>query len=476
MTLPETLPPTPTLSAPSLSAAVKRFHQTVLQNPFLPHKPHPKQALFLLHEDREVLYGGAGGGGKTDALLMAALQDVHVPGYAALLLMPSYADLSLPKAGMSRAREWLAGTAARPADGGKVWHFPSGASLTFGYLSDKGDEQRYRTAEFQFIGFDELTRFPELPYRYLFTRLRTLNGVDVPLRVRSGTNPGGKGHAWVKSRFIPDDFLRLRAAARFARVWRLGPRVFVPARLQDNPTLDQDEYRGSLQEADPLSRAQIEDGDWSAHTDGHFKEHWFRRYTDIGDAFILHPAGTLWRKAECFILIAVDPAGGISLSADYTAMIVAAITPAGDILILDVVRERIPVEEVVPRLQRVCLEMRPLYVVMEDAFAQSAYIRAARRTPGIPTVSPMDPGGQSKLVRATPAILRAKNGQLYLPERTHWLDDFEAELTSFTGDDTLDAHDDQVDALAYLVLVLDRFGLGTAEEPEIVSRRRDPCR
>src|SRR5262245_31659794 len=101
-TSPPTWNPTPKSCGWSLQdlARVQQFHRTVLTNPWIPHKPHPKQALFLLHDDwREVLYGGAGGGGKTDALLMGALQFVETPGYAALILMRSYADLMLPKAG-----------------------------------------------------------------------------------------------------------------------------------------------------------------------------------------------------------------------------------------------------------------------------------------------------------------------------------------------------------------------------------------
>ena len=63
----------------------------------------------------EAFYGGAAGGGKSIALLMAALQYVDVPGYAAIIFRRSYADLSLPGALMDRAHEWLGSTDA-------VWH------------------------------------------------------------------------------------------------------------------------------------------------------------------------------------------------------------------------------------------------------------------------------------------------------------------------------------------------------------------
>ena len=70
---------------------------------YIPHQPTTKQLAFSLLDTPEALYGGAAGGGKSDALLMAALQHVNTPGYAALLLRRSYTDLSLPGALMERA-------------------------------------------------------------------------------------------------------------------------------------------------------------------------------------------------------------------------------------------------------------------------------------------------------------------------------------------------------------------------------------
>jgi hypothetical protein len=214
---------------------------------YCPHTPHPKQAEFLALPTREALYGGAAGGGKSDALLMAALEHVHVPGYSALLLRRTYADLALPGAIMDRAHAWLAGTDATWNGTDKRWTFPSGATLSFGYLDTDRDRFRYASAEFQFIGFDELTQFPEQWYRFLFSRLRRLKGALVPLRMRAATNPGGIGHEWVRRRFVS----------------ALDPeRPFVAARLEDNPSLDAGEYRASLANLDAATRAQLEEGVW----------------------------------------------------------------------------------------------------------------------------------------------------------------------------------------------------------------------
>lgn len=224
---------------------------------FVPHRPHPRQREFLALGCREALYGGAAGGGKSDALLMAALQCAHVPSYSALLLRRTYADLALPGAIMDRARTWLAGKAAWN-DRDKRFTFPSGATLTFGFLDSEADRYRYQSAEFQFIGFDELTQFPELWYRYMFSRLRRAQGVDVPLRMRAATNPGGIGHEWVRRRFMPD-----RPGVSLPK-----GRRFVPARLTDNPSLDRKEYTRALAQLDQATRRQLEEGLWERSPDG----------------------------------------------------------------------------------------------------------------------------------------------------------------------------------------------------------------
>jgi len=226
------------------------------------HYPHPKQEAFLACNVREMFFGGAGGPGKSEALLMAALQYVDVPGYAALILRRTYADLALPGALMDRAREWLTPTDARWSDKDKTWHFPAGGSLTFGYLETEKDKYRYQSAEFQSVAFDELTAFTSTQYLYLFTRLRRLEGSTVPIRMRSASNPGGLGHEWVKERFVDPDTARA---------------PFLPARIADNPSLDRADYIESLSHVDPTTRAQIELGDWEA-TDlgGRFRREWFQ--------------------------------------------------------------------------------------------------------------------------------------------------------------------------------------------------------
>jgi len=262
------------------------------------------------------MYGGAGGGGKTDALLMSHLRFAEIPGYSGLILMRTYADLAKPKAAMDRAHEWLDGTEARWNDQQKFWTFPSGAKLSFGYLASSDDHNNYRTAEYQQIGVDEITRFPEQDYRFMFSRLRRLAGVEIPIMLRSATNPpqpGEPGARWIKQRFIPEGF---------TPAWAESPQVyyktatdakgrevqvaFVPARLEDNPHIDQPEYDEALSMLDSVMYEQIRHGDWDIQQQGNIFPMWedgedgrhVITWQQFSEVFKVHHIPTHWLGAH----------------------------------------------------------------------------------------------------------------------------------------------------------------------------------
>lgn len=223
---------------------------TVYNNPYIPHDPFDQQIDFLTYPSEELLYGGMAGGGKSDAILMAALQYIEEPDYSALILRRTYQDLSQPNAIMDRAKKWLDPFVKNRSvkwDGNtKTFTFPSGATVTFGYLSHDNDLDQYQGSELQFVGFDELTQFTEKQYTYLHSRLRKLKKSNIPIRMRAGTNPGGRGHDWVKKRFI------------------LGDTPFIPSSYLDNQYLDTAEYTKSLEKLDELTKRQLMHGDWDA--------------------------------------------------------------------------------------------------------------------------------------------------------------------------------------------------------------------
>jgi predicted phage terminase large subunit-like protein len=243
------------------------FLKTVRENPYIKQKPSFKQAMFLMHDEIEGLLGGSAGPGKSSGLLMAALQYVQYSGYSAILLRRSFKDLSLPGALMDRAWEWLSDTDAHWDDITKTWQFPSGATLTFGYLEAERDKFRYQGSNFQFCGFDELSQFLESQYLYLFSRLRRLKNSEIPIRMRAASNPGDVGHDFVKSRFI---------------TYKGKDRFFVPATYLDNPHLDQKEYELALDKLDPITRAQLKEGNWDiSFSSGMFRREWFDFVHDV---------------------------------------------------------------------------------------------------------------------------------------------------------------------------------------------------
>lgn len=242
------------------------------------------QALFLMLDCQEAFYGGAAGGGKSDALLMAALQYVDVPGYAALLLRRTYQELEKADGLMPRAEEWLSSTDAKKQDGGRKWVFPSGARLEFGHCENESDKFKYQSAAYQFVGFDELTSFSDSVYEYIGfsrTRRRSIGQIGkVPIRIRSASNPGNVGHGWVYQRFVD------------ARTRNPGS-VFIPAKVRDNPGLDTDEYVETMQGLPDALKAQLLEGDWSAFTGMAYPE--FSERTHVVDPFPIPPH---WRRFE----------------------------------------------------------------------------------------------------------------------------------------------------------------------------------
>lgn len=234
---------------------------------YIPFNPTPKQSAFLLMNDtKEILYGGAAGGGKSAAQLMAALQFVDIPGYSAILFRKTYSDLSLPGALIDMSKEWLMPFVktgeVKWSEKDKRYSFPSGATLNFGYLESDNDCYRYQGAEFQFIGMDEVTHISPTNYRYLFSRLRRTKDLLVPLRFRATANPGGQYGDYYYQRFFVEG--------------KENGRIFVPAGLADNPYLDSEAYIESLNELDPVEREQLLNGNWEIRASGDmFSRHWF---------------------------------------------------------------------------------------------------------------------------------------------------------------------------------------------------------
>lgn len=388
--------------------------------------PSPKQAAFLVLSDREAFYGGAGGGGKSSALLMGALQYADVPGYSALIVRRTFAQLSKAGGLLPRSHEWLTPFKAEGVDyNGEThtWHFPSGATLEFGHIQHPNDKYNYQSAEYHYIAFDELTDFEEEVYRFLFSRLRRRTDSLVPTRMRAASNPGGRGHEWVKARFVdPGD----------------PARPFLPARIRDNPGVDQEDYESSLAELPAVVRRQIMEGDWSARATGsYFDRSWFQ-LVDV------MPAQA--RRVRYWDLAASEPREG--QDPDWTVGARVSRDPDGVFYIEDVVRARLrpgPRDALIRQTAELDGPSVPIWIEEEPgASGKSVTDHFVRRlligfeVRGHRVTGP-------KAARAGPLSSQAEAGNVRLV-RGQWNAEFLEELEAFTGDASDSSHDDQVDA------------------------------
>lgn len=273
--------------------------------------PQPKQAQFLARPEYEALYGGAAGGGKSDALLVEATRQVHIPHYRGLILRRTYPQL---EALVSRSME-IYGRAfpgARYRGSDHVWLFPSGAKVFFGYLQNESDKYNYQGKPYDFIAFDELTTFTMSQYMYLLSRNRP-TGSGTRVYVRATANPGGIGHGWVKERFIDpappmtpvsDNYSVTAPDGSVMTMQR--DRIFVPSTVFDNQILLKNDpmYVATLASLPAAERDALLYGNWDTFHGQYFAEfkddpaHYKdRQYTHVIEPFDI-PKG--WRIYRSF--------------------------------------------------------------------------------------------------------------------------------------------------------------------------------
>jgi len=225
------------------------------------------QTEFLAAAETDVLYGGAAGGGKSYAMLVDPLRYAHRAAHRALIIRRSMPEL---RELIDKSRELypkaFPGCKYREVE--KLWNFPSGAKIEFGFLERDADVYRYQGQAYSWIGFDEITHLPtEFSWNYLASRLRTTDSEITPY-MRCTANPGGVGAHWVKNRYIEP------AEPDQSFVGKDGlTRKFIPARLEDNPFLATDgRYEQMLKALPPTQRKQLLEGNWDVNEGAAFTE------------------------------------------------------------------------------------------------------------------------------------------------------------------------------------------------------------
>ena len=225
-----------------------------------------KQKEFMDAKESEVLFGGAAGGGKSYGQALDALKvAIDYPGSRQLILRRTYSELE-----KSLIRTTLEIYPREIYSYGGVAHtgrFKNGSLIDFGYCAAEGDVYQYQSAEYDVIRFDELTHFTEAQYLYLISRVRGAN--PYPKQIKSTTNPGGVGHAWVKARFIE------RGIGDRSFIGDDGmSRIFIPSRLSDNKFLESADpcYKNRLLALPDRERRALLYGDWDVFEGQYFSE------------------------------------------------------------------------------------------------------------------------------------------------------------------------------------------------------------
>lgn len=415
-------------------------------NEYMPWFPTPKQAAALAACNRgeRVLYGGAAGGGKTDCLLMAALQYVHCPSYKGVVIRRTYPQLVGEDGILTRARAW--GWSHKGAvwrDRESMWVFPSGAMLSFRHLDLEKHRDDYQGKELHFVGLDEVTQWGQEELAlYPATRLRrneAARAQGLPLRLLATANPGGAGHAWVKRRWVSPG--------------QPGHR-FIAARLEDNPYLDADEYRARLREQGDLLYRRLALGDWDAEQGSMFSPSWFRVVQAA-------PPGVRWVHS-------LDLATSAKTRADQTCSAFVGLGPDGGTLYIDDCQAwRGEWPESRARI-RARILARPCPVLVEAIGGFQIAAQDLQSDPALVGVAVRAVKHKAdKVAMAAPWAARAEAGRVALVEGA-WVSAFLDEAASFPGG----SHDDRIDAVSQAVAALAIPEGGVAVAPRRQDHRR----
>lgn len=275
-------------------------------------KPNPgPQTEFLSASEREVLYGGSAGGGKSYAMLADPLHGLNDPNFSGLLVRHTTEEL---RELIQKSQELYprAIPGIKWSERKSQWISPRGGRLWMSYLDKDMDVTRYQGQAFNWIGFDELTQWPSpFAWDYMRSRLRSASSMELGLYMRATTNPGGSGHSWVKKMFIdPAPYNKpfwatnietgeeIKYPAGHSKAGQsLFKRRFIPASLFDNPYLaESGDYEAMLLSLPEHQRKQLLEGNWDVNEGAAFPE--WNRAIHIVEPFKIPSNWTKFRACD----------------------------------------------------------------------------------------------------------------------------------------------------------------------------------
>lgn len=236
------------------------------------YEPTPKQNLLHLAGERNVLWGGRAGTGKSWALRNDAyMRCLAVPNYKCLLLRRQFTELRDTHLNYMAIESARLGAVYRATETTTV--FPNHSRLRAGHVENDDAVRMYLSSEFDAIYWDEGSTFTEYQFRFINSRLRTTKPGVVPI-CRVGSNPGAM---WLYRYFIAKDIDDKEDPSYRPEDYR-----FIPAEIADNPhvNLAEQEMRLNALPSEAL-RKMYRDGDWLA-VEGQFFTEWSPKQPDTG--------------------------------------------------------------------------------------------------------------------------------------------------------------------------------------------------
>ena len=453
--------------------------------------PHPRQQDFLNLMCEEALFGGAGGAGKSHTLLVWLGEGVEVEGYTGIFFRRTYPQLTTGNdSPWVISQEMYRALGGEPNESTHTWKFPSGAQIVFRHLQHANSVYNYQGPAFHRVAFDELTQYSEEMYTYLFSRMRKHAGFPIPCGIRSATNPGGLGAAWVRKRFVTQeaiDFiasLDLKAPTPPNTVfWPSPDTAFVPARVVDNPTIDVDDYLSRLKrKCGPVLAAQIAAGDWTVSEGTQIDPEWLQYYDIQGSLLRFGNNGTTVISDErtCQRFAVIDTAGTSKEKAAEDRGRPPSWSVCGTfdhsrknktLYLRDVARWRVAYPELKVRVKSALLKWKTPKCYVENAHFGPALVAELKldrelRHVNFEMLSTKLPGMRAdgegaKLERASAAGLfeELEHGRFRLPDGSDvpaWRSDYEAELSSWTG--RAEETADQIDVSSYASYIARKQG------------------
>jgi predicted phage terminase large subunit-like protein len=414
---------------------------TVLANPWIPdgsfgwadgknHRiPSKPQARFYLANEERVLFGGAAGGGKSEALLCAALQYADIGGHAGMIVRKNFTALNKPGALMDRAESWLKGRGAAFDRYNHTWTFPSGYRLTFVAMDSASAVEIIQGAEFCAAFIDEAGQLTKKQLEFIYSRLRRPTGSIIPMRYYLASNPDGPSEMDLFHEFV-EPFTK----------GQKSDSLFIPANSESNPHIDA-EYRERLGKLSPVMRAKFLLGQWCVKAEGLY----FKR-----DKFIKIPRSEVPTEFDAIVrawdLAATEP-NRDNTNPDWTRGLLVGIVD-GRFYIIDMKSLRHRPFEVENLIKKTAAaDGREVTIVLPQDPGQAGKVQYAYWAARLAGLSiKKDSLSGNKELRAQPVSSSVDAKNVYVVEAA-WTEELLDELCSFPPSND-EVHDDIVDALS----------------------------